>query len=260
MKKISIVLTILFAISFAAHAQTVGSANVMGYTKVSKPAGGLQLMAVAWEDSPLTDLITTSQFYGHYNIGDADTIITWDAESQGYVKYALFSTVPAGGDITEWRSFTNFYGTAVNPTLEAGSAIWIKSPSAPGDTNILTSGNVTLDQSVTNLIVSGLQMLAYPFSAKATLNEMAFIESGAKGHYNIGSADTIITWDAESQGYVKYALFSTVPAGGDITEWRSFTNFYGSAVNPTLDLGSGFWYKTQTNFSWVATNNYFHKL
>jgi len=262
MKKILItaVLTSLIAGVAFADSNVVSSANVVGYVQIDKPTAGLQLMGINWVDSALDDLTSMDQFTGDAAIGQADKITAWDAETQTYVKYALFSDVPYGGSTTEWRSFTNFFGPAVNPVLYSGSAVWITSPNAPSNIALTVSGDVVQEQYITNSIVAGLQMLATPFTSDTTLSNLNFIASGAIGDAAIGQADKITVWDTDAQAYVKYSLFSDVPYGGSTTEWRSFTNFFGTAVNPTLDLGKGFWYTAQSNFNWVVETPYLNNL
>ena len=261
MKKSLAILIVGSTLVAAAYAQTtVSSANIVGYQQISKPAGGLQLMGMNWQDSTLTNLVNIDLFTGNANVNLADKLITWNPVSQTYVKYALFSDVPYGGSTTEWRSFTNFFGPAVNPVIPAGSALWVTSPNAPSNETIIVSGNAVLDQYFTNSIVTGLQMLSTPFSSDITLSNLNFIASGATGNANVNLADKITIWDETAQTYVKYALFSDVPYGGSTTEWRSFTNFFGVAVNPTINLGKGFWYAAQSNFTWIVENPYFNNL
>ena len=123
------------------------------------------------------------------------------------------------------------------------------------DTNLVVSGNVVSSQAITNQIVAGLQMLAYPFSTSVDLNETQ-LKDNATGAFIYGSADRVIVWDVASQNYATYALYDD----GGTREWRNKLTFYVSAGSIDMNLGAGFWYDAQNGFSWAETNKYYSSL
>ena len=142
MKKFSLALTILTAVSFAAQAQTVGSANIMGYTKLTTPtAGSFDLLALTQFSDGTTnntlsiqDVISNLSDLNSDGLGSgatgADKLYVYNGS--GYDQYALFQ--PAAGDpywasISEggWTSGLEFLGVnPANVTVELGAGFWFE--------------------------------------------------------------------------------------------------------------------------------------
>lgn len=82
-----------------------------------------------------------------------------------------------------------------------------------------------------------------------TLTEIAPVEF-YNGGIDSAVSDKIYVWDP-SVGYIAYALFDG-SAYAQPVEWRLASAFFGSAVNPVISAGSGFW--IQSSGSTVDTN------
>ncbi|MBI9020322.1 MAG: hypothetical protein JEZ10_03590 [Verrucomicrobia bacterium] len=274
MKKTSIALSIIFAFSFATHAQTVGSANIMGYTKVSKPGNGyLTIVGVPFNttSNKLNDLVDPLQFTGHdSDINQADQLIFFDANTQEYSTYALYDIRSYGSEYapnTAWKAVADFSygGASFNPTIEPGSAVWLVGKGSTTDTNVLMAGNVVLSSSRTNNVVAGLQLLANPFSEAVALTNLS-LHVNATGHASdINQADQVIVFDTETQSYVTYALYDISSYGAEYeiyTGWKNITDFTfgGAYADAILKIGQGFWVKANNQFTWVETNKYLDNL
>lgn len=240
----------MVSVAFAQQGTTMG---VVGVTRVSRPATGLSLIGNNFGDasSTLNEIAPIDQFGGSFLIGNADKIYMWNSAVTNYEVYALYES----GETKEWRSGSDFYGSGVNPVVPVGSAFWLESAGAGSGTNLYISGNVVAGEVVTNQVVSGLQLLAYPFSCDIDLNDSS-LKNGATGSFLIGNADKIYAWDISVTNYAVYALYQS----GETKEWRDSDSFYSSAGAISVDLGHGFWYEAQNGFSWIETNAYFNNL
>jgi hypothetical protein len=122
------------------------------------------------------------------------------------------------------------------------------------------AGEVKTQETATKSIVAGLQHLANPFSSDMTLGEFGFT---AKGSY-VGAAlaDQISVWNPSTQGYTTYAYFSYLPDYPEYASydgWQEYDKFglaeYADDV--VVPVGSGFWYRAVSNFTWSVSNNYY---
>ncbi len=262
MKKTSVILTILLAVSFAAHAQTVGSANIMGYSKVDKQGDkNYSLLGVNFLSSnqTLNELLDQGTFTGNYSdVANSDWISLWNPSTQVFETYAYYyidGTYPGNEG---WKLLINFSfgGTVENPTVPSGTGVWLLSPSGISDTNILVSGDVEFSTTVTNDIVQGLNVLASPYAAAVSISNL---EINATGNYTDSSdSDWISLWNPSTQVFETYAYYyidGTYPANEG---WKLLANFsFGGAVEGTvIEVGDGFWYRSKSNMTWVATKPY----
>ncbi len=173
MKKISSLLTILFAISFAAHAQTVGSANVMGYTKITIPSNQYVLVSLDFENTNNT----INDLFGDLPTGAQ--VSTWDIAGQSYVTFAK----TRGG-----------WGTGGTNKIEIGSGIFLKLPADSQETTLL-SGDVPNEGTSTVSVVSGYKLLAYPYPAGIAFTNTSLAKDGISG-------DQLSIWN---NGWTTYA-------------------------------------------------------
>ena len=85
----------------------------------------------------------------------------------------------------------------------------------------------------------------------STLNEVCPVEQ-FNGAVNFSQADRVIVWNSSTQAYETYALYDDSANNGTTLEWRDADDFSGSAVNPFIPAGSGFW--IQSMGTTVGTN------
>ena len=267
MKKITLALAILGITAFAAHAQTVGSANILGYTKVDKPGNSkLNIMGVNFTSASntLNNLVDPLTFSGHASDpASADQIIIWDSSLQEFDTYALYDLGSGYEEYTGWQAFDNF-GWAkpyFNPALPAGSSVFIRGSSS--DTNILLSGNVVMLDTITNTLHQGLHLIANPFSESVALTNLS-LHISATGHANNPAyADQVIAWNKELQQYETYALYDLGSGYEQYKGWQDFDNFGWAKpyMNFTINTGDGFWFRAVNgSVEWVESNKYKNNL
>jgi len=260
MKKLVMTAAVLTCTAYIVSAQTVTSANIVGYYKIPKPAAGLEIASIQMQDGDLNTLLDKSQFVGYWDESSADHIIAWNSGSQAYVIYALYDGTEIEDPTIEWRDIGDFY-TAGNPIpVKAGDGMWVQSQGSSAQPTSLIAGEVVLDHYATNSIVAGLNLLSFPFSSAIDLNAAGLKESGATGYWDESSADHVIAWDVGAQSYVIFALFDGTEISDPTVEWRDIGDFYSAAPPISVDLGKGFWYQAQSGFVWVAENPYFGNL
>ena len=138
MKKLVMTVAVLACAASIVSAQTVTSANMVGYAKVQAVGGELTLVALNFETGGLTvDEILGSQ------LPDLSVVNLWDKSTGAYVT------------CTKGRA-----GFNPNPVVELGDAFWIKA-AGTGTNEIILSGEVL--QSDTNSVVvdAGLDASGY---------------------------------------------------------------------------------------------------
>ncbi len=126
MKKL-IMTAAVVACAAVVTAQTVTSANIVGYNKVDVVGGQLALVALNFDSSApatLNDLIGTA-------LPNLSKAYVWDKSTAGYLATAAYSTRSGA-----WSP---------NHAIDLGDAFWIESAAAPGVTNeLIFSGEVAL--------------------------------------------------------------------------------------------------------------------
>jgi hypothetical protein len=254
-------------ISASAFAQTVTSANIVGYVKADKPGDGkLNIVGVSFttETQTLSSLMANENFKGSYTSpAEADQISIWNASNQTYSTYAYFSYLPdypAYASYDGWQELAKFGTTEyANPVIPAGSGFWLRG-SQSGNTNVVMAGEVPTAQSNTIDVVTGLQHLANPFSSDITLGECKF---SAKGSYtDPNAADQVSAWDPATQTYKTYVFFSYLPdypAYASYDGWPEYNKFGSTeyADDVAVPVGYGFWYRAINAFTWSVSNNYY---
>jgi hypothetical protein len=154
MKKIVITAIIMGLISGATFAQTVSSANVVGYVKKTHPQG-YRIVGLPFS---ITNSTPSELFKDTLPVGAKVIIYTNSA----------YSTSEYIEDFLGNRSWdTDFL-------IGASSAFWVQVPST--STNNL-SGDVRLADSITNSIKVGYQLLSYPYAVDRTIEQLEFAPS-----------------------------------------------------------------------------------
>jgi hypothetical protein len=81
--------------------------------------------------------------------------------------------------------------------LVTGRGFWLRNQQ-PLDQRVVLVGEIVTSPTYTNVIVPGLQMIAYPYSASIPLNDTA-LAHGAKAGYGLEDSDNIMRWHPDSQ-------------------------------------------------------------
>jgi len=212
MKKIIAVMALTCATAIVS-ADTVTSENIVGYNK-SEINTGLQLLSTGLDDGSNTVISI---------FGDslpANTIVSAYVNGTGYVQ-SIYNV--------------NFLGNGSwsDPQLDIGNSVgyWVNLPS--GTYTNIVSGDVVSDASITNVIASGLQLMAYPYPVDVTVATAGFTPA----------ANDILSVYVNGTGYVQ-SVYNV--------------NFLGqgswSDPNLVIGIGQGFWYNSAatTNWNWVV--------
>lgn len=251
MKKL--IFSLLIAtLAAGASAQTVASANVMGYSKVSLKPGIRNLVAcnfIAGTSNTLRSVLGTNQLSQSATLGNCDIVTLFDPQSQSYQAYAQWTD----GNFYKANSQTEFNGSPiVNPEVPIGTGFWINRASAASSTNIiLISGDVVSQTATSNSIGSGLQIVAYPYSSDIELNDLDFPSDGATGSASFSDCDKISVF--ENGAYQSYGLYTDGNwyKANDAVEWQT-----APLASNAIVLSQSFWYYAQSSFTWDETNRY----
>lgn len=212
MKKLAMTVAVLVCAASVVSAQ-VYSQNIVGYSKQST-ANGLVIMSCQFD----TGNNTPEGIFGD-SLPVGSKIYKFDPAT-GYV-----------GNIATYESVL-FGGTAWNNAPDLGQSVgfWVETTDVIEN---IVAGTVYDQDSVTNSIVPGLQLLSYPYPVQRTLSQLNLTPT-------VG--DKVYKYNPDT-GYVgNIATYESVLFGG--TAWN---------VDLTFDVGDGFWYESQAagTVEWV---------
>jgi hypothetical protein len=203
MKKMMII-SALMACAAVVTAETVTSANIVGYSKADLSEGGLQILSTPFSGSEGGVALENS--FSGLEYGAKLTV--WNGSA--YVSYTYY------GDYG-WYDSANQPADSV--VLNSGTAAWVKDAGA-GST-ALTSGEVPSTNVVDVAIVAGLNLIANPYPVAFQLQD---VPAG------ISYGDKITLWTGSS--YASYTYY------GDYG-WYDSANQAAPAVE--IGVGKGFW-------------------
>jgi len=230
-------------------ADSVTSANVVGYVKTAAPAAdGFEIISIASfgtnDTVNLQDAIMNLEdLNASTTEANADKIIVWD--NSVYTTYGLFDD---GGTNSFWMETGTagwFFPSSAAPasvTISRQDAVWFQTGTGGAANSIVTSGSVRNDQQC-DVPVGGFSLLAYPFTSSINLTNL--VVSNATASVTEADADKITVWSGAV--YTMYGLFDD---GGTNSFWMETGTagwFFPSSAAPTpadLPLGKGFWYQS----------------
>jgi hypothetical protein len=260
MKRILGILAVVALVAMTVQAVEVKSENVAGVYSVNIPADGkfvclaVQLDPFDQADATLEGVLGTDQLREDAKGSPGDKVYIWDpgqGVGGGYDIYKLSDQ----GSGPVWYHIGS--STVSNPPVEAGDAMWIKSPVGNlDDLEITVTGQAVESTTVTTPVVEGFQLMGYPFSSQIAVQDTDFIADGAQKDAKGAPGDKLYLWDPVDGSYkiliVKDPDNHWSEVGGD-----------GSAVSDVIGIGDGFWYKGGAGsggFSWSETNKYLGNL
>ena len=204
MKKLLMTVVVL-GCAAAVTAQTVTSANMVGYSKTSNIAG-LQIGSAQFFVGAGN---TTTEVFGD-QLPVGSKIYAYDPASGYGGKIATYSSVFLGG--TAWD---------IELDLAPGVGYWVETPSA---VDSIVSGEVPLDDTVTTSIVSGLQLMSYPYPVATSISQMELTPT---------LGDKVYKYVPGSGYGGSISTYSSVFLGG--TAWD---------IDLAFEVGEGFWYES----------------
>lgn len=260
MKSKAIVLAVFMIATAAFAADTVTSVNVVGYVKKWLETDEWMLAGLNFDKTgggahTLGSLFGTNQLHAdQFDLTKCDRIIMWVESNQVYQTYAQR---PDGNFYLANNSPEWFALTQADPEVAAGVGFWVAPAvvGAVGRDLMFTGDAVNAATQKVDLVGSNVwQLLSYPFTAKVTLQDTSFFDSGAAyDWFDATKADRLIVWLGDK--YQTYALRSNGLwyAANNAPEWFTFTK-----ASNTLELAEGFWYVGVGNsvVEWEETNTY----
>jgi hypothetical protein len=230
--------------------QTAYSVNVVGFQKVELQdqdfaMGGMPFIP----GDPDIQEVIGPQLTAKAGAAAADNIWLWDLSGQTYQQ--LFLKKSAGGIGTDLWVTAVGEAIATNEIYD-GSAFFLDENRSLTQT-VVVVGDVVEDGVITNVIVPGFNMVAYPFSADAAINDLTFDNGRAKA--GAAAADNIWLWDVPAQTYLQFFLKKN--AGGTGTD--QWVNAVGETfATNVITTGNGFFYESKNtqNVEWVQARPY----
>ncbi|MDZ8117921.1 hypothetical protein [Pontiella agarivorans] len=174
MKKI-IATAAMAACAAVVTAQTVTSANIVGYTKVEAVGGELTLVALNFDagSATLQDLLGT-------DLPALSGVFLWDKGTGAYVG----STLNTRGSWTP------------NLTVNTGDAFWV-STAGSGTNELILSGEVITDDVVVTL-PAGIVATGYGYPVEKDFKDTQMAS-------DLPSLSGIFLWDADTQSYAAWS-------------------------------------------------------
>jgi hypothetical protein len=223
MKKLVMTAAVLACAASIVSAQTVTSANIVGYNKDVSPVGlhiaGMQFINGA---STVVDVYGDQLPQG--------TVIYKYVPGAGYATslYDEYFDAELGDFVIGWDP--------KDLDLSGEQGFWVQNNSV-GSATAIMSGEVNIAASVTNSIVTGLQLLTMPYPVQTVIVDAGF---------------------APAQGDVVYKY---VPGAGYATSLYDeyFDADLGDFVigwdpkDLTFEVGEGIWYSAVAPGTWIAT-------
>ena len=264
MKKL-LIATMVVLVAAVAVAQEVTSVNVVGFTKVNvAPGGAFNLVSLPF------DAIDPA---------DANLIGVFGTDSLTQVAPASFPPVYADqvwiydSSALEWSTYYQetdgqFYdsdnwpvGSPTNPPVMPGEGVLIQSSVGAVSTNVVPlMGEVVTVMTQKVDVVSGFQVLGYPFSSGTDIQDTSFADTGnrlASPFLPPVLADII--WILDDAGVYHNYYLNSDGFWYNVDDWTGVGGETPvSGVN--LDLGQGFWYQATGGFEWSETNKYLNSL
>ena len=187
---------------------------------------------------------------------DGDTLMIWDASSQGYLTTFVYTGDVQTDEMTmfgavagTWFNTASF--TTADFNLENGDAFWILS-SVDG-AKVTIAGEVpTTANSIS--IVPGFNMIANPYPKAVKVNDL-FTITGLTGFdwtFSSTDGDTLMIWDQNAQGYLTTVVYTGDVQTDEMTmfgavagTWFNTASFTTAEVE--IPAGGAFWIVSSGN-------------
>ena len=179
MKKLGITVAVLACVTSMVSAETVTSANIVGYSKSDIDAGMVEIMAPQFFQSSTNGITLGEAFEG---LEDLSKAYAWTGDD-GYAIYTFF-----GGDWYLGSTISNDF------LIESGTAIWIQGAGTMATAMI--SGEVPDAEEINVPVVAGVNLIANPYPTVLTLGELV-----------VSNLDVLHVWGG---GYTSYTFYDGV--------------------------------------------------
>jgi len=209
MKKLVLTAAVLGFAASMASAQ-VYSQNIVGYSKSDNSGYTLVGNQFLGDSTAPSAVLGDQMDYGtQLYVFDGDNGYQTSTYNQGFF----------GGE-DSWS----------NDSLDLGLGVgfWVSVPT--GTNTTMFAGEVNTAAQTTNSIVSGFQILSYPYPVESKISEMGFVPQ---------YGDQVFVWTPNGYSSATYnqGFF------GDEDSW---------SVDLVIGIGEGFWYSSSVDVSWIA--------
>ena len=234
----------------AAFAQTSSYGKPVGFVRIEVPANSQRLSSIPFTpfNSSLNALLD-KQLTGESQASTADRIIKWDSSQQGYLS--SFKAENTGNSELNGKWFvddTSWVPSAL--TLLPGDAFFVQNQHSTAQ-NVFLMGKLVLDQNKSIALSPEMNLFAYPFSSKISLNSSDLKNDGAHGDTaQTGSPDIVSSVNPD----LSYWLLdnSSDPNDG---KWLDSSD---QLATVSLSLSKGYWYRRQatSSLTWSEVRPY----
>ena len=252
MKK-TLVIAAALIVSASAFAQTVSSANVVGYSQVEL-VPGYSVIHVPFIDgaNPLDiqDVMNTSNLTQAASSLSSDKILFWDNVGLKYDVYWLSNGVD-GKDVDplkEGKWIDKATDLVASNSVAPSTGFFFQRAGSTSVTNLF-SGDVVIAETGTNSItlLEGFSVVANPFSSEFGLNSSItnWVTQGSIAAASSLSSDKILFWDNVGLKYDTYWLSNGVD-GKDVDplkEGKWIDKATDLVASNTIPLNTGFFYQ-----------------
>lgn len=218
-------------------AQTVTSANIVGYNKVTA-VKDLNFFGAPFSDG--TNSLLVSEVLGD-GLPIGSTVFSYNG---GYSqsKYEEQTRLIPGTIPPQFEVIGTNWAPDVELDLAAGYIVTIPDEAPEASYDGIASGEVLLDDSFSTDISAGLNLLANPYPVTQTVTNMGF--TGA----SVG--DTIFTYDGGYSQCVYEEITRLIP--GTIPPQFEVIGTNWNPQTVVIGVGEAFWYDSAGNFEWTA--------
>ena len=223
MKKLVMTVAVLTCAASFVSAQTVTSANIVGYAKQTVPAGGFQILAPQFTAGDAGGISLGDVFSGMNNL---DEVLFWNGSDYDLFRY---------WDGYGWY-YDNDFDEADDVLVPEGSAVWGKS--AAGASTIVMAGQVPSVASITNTLTSGFNMVANPYPTALALEDLP--------ENVLSDLDEILFWNGTDYDVYRFWLGYG---------WY-YDNDFDEADTVEIPVGAGFWLKLAVGGDLVLDKQY----
>jgi len=243
---------------FAAATNSAVSINTVGFVNKTLTAGEWLLTTCNFQKvgggtNTLLDVYGTNQLAQNDLLGLCDLVILFNPNSATYQTFAQWTdgNFYLANDGGQWGD-----SIVSNAVIPVGTAMWVvPAGNQVGAKKLTLAGEVVSVATQQVSIVSGWQLVGYPFTCDMPLQQTGLAASGAAKNDLLGLCDLVIVWTGTA--YQTYALWTDNNwyMANDGGQWGD-----SILASNSLHLAEGFWYIAQNNMTWSETNKYLNNL
>ena len=205
-----------FCVVAAVSAQSETTKAILGVSRLQQTMG-YHIACMQYNNNATN---TPSSIYGD-TLPSGSKIYKWTGSGYQSATYGPVF-IPGSGLVTKWDA---------DLSLDSGEGFWVYG-AASIDTFL--SGNVPVDDAITNSIASGFQICSYSYPVGRVVTNMGFSAT---------SGDKIYVWNGTNYVTSSYGQVF-VPGQGLVVKWDN--------ENLQVKVGQGFWYQSTATNTWVA--------